>query len=266
MDDNRANKDKTMKRNETYLPLLEEFGSITKFDSPKAILSGPFLPHAKGRYEISKPKYFYCGQDTYWWVDFAKFASAYEGNRLSDYLAENDTWLSVENIKKHSNNNQSSFWTLVIRLHLFLRTQRRFDLSEITPAEDQILEEIGWGNINSIEVPKTLENEGRWETLDKDTYWKIKEASRGMDAIKHIIHAFNPDIIFIFNWDSAKEADAFRDLNAKEDLSKSVAGLLAIYSIAGYNTKVVWCPHPNNLRYKSQNIDGLIDIIHAALA
>lgn len=255
-----------MKRNSVYQPLLTEFGSAARQYSKDLTISGPFLPHALKRYGASKPKYFYCGQDTKGWLEYAKFIKAFEEDRLVDYLAENDKWLSVENIKEHSGNKEGSFWTLVIRLHLFLRTKRLYSLSEISPAEDTIIEEIGWGNLNAIEVPTTLHKQGRWDSLDQNAYWQIKQESRKLDSIKLLIEAFSPDIIFIFNWDYLKESDVFHGLNATEDLSKSVAGLLAIYSISGYDTKIVWCPHPNNLRYKSQNIEGLIQIIASALA
>lgn len=255
-----------VKRNEIYNHVLKEFGSNISDYSENIDISGPFVPHVLKRYETAQPKYFYCGQDTYWWVPYARFITASKTDRLDDYLVENDKWLSLENIKDHSGNKAGSFWTLVIRLHLFLRTQRLYALSEIYSAEDEILQEIGWGNINAVEVPKSLQNEGRWDSLDHDTYWKIKDKSRPLDSMKLLLDAFKPDVVFIFNWDSSKESDVFRGLDATEDLSKSVPGLLAIYSIAGYDTKIVWCPHPNNLRYKSQNIEGLIRLIAAALA
>jgi hypothetical protein len=254
------------KRNQIYKPVLQEFGSRIIAFSEDMDISGPFVPQVLNEYQNSHPKYFYCGQDTYGWVPYAKFINAVKSNQLDVYLEDNDRWFSVENIKEYSGNREGSFWTLVIRLHLFLRTQRLYTLSEISSAEEEILQEIGWGNMNSIEVPKTLQKYGRWESIDQDTYWKIKTASRPLDSIKLLLDSFGPDIIFIFNWNCEKKSDVFRDLNASEDLSKSVPGLLAIYSLSGYHTRVVWCPHPNNLRFKSQNIEGQIRMIASALA
>lgn len=255
-----------MKRNNIYQPLLAEFGSAVRKYSRDIDISGPFLPHVLSQYETSIPKYFYCGQDTCWWIEYSKFINAIESNRLEEYLSENDKWLSADHIKKNSGNKEGSFWTMVVRLHLFLRTNRLYSLSEISPAEDKILEEIGWGSLNAIEVPTTLHKEGRWDSLDQNAYWQIKQESRKLDSIKLLIEAFSPDIIFIFTWDDLKKADAFQGLNVTEDLSKAVGGLLAIYSISGYDTKIVWCPHPNNLRYKAQSIDSLIQVIANALS
>ena len=198
-------------------------------------------------------------------LSYKKFATALKENQTQKYFKENDNWLSLDNIKNHSGNKEGSFWTLVIRLHLYLRTKHLYSLQEISSIEDEMLKEIGWGNINTIEVASSLKKQNKWNSINHDIYWQVKTESQSLDSIKLIIDSFNPDIIFIFNWDSAKEPDVFRGLNAIQDTSKSVAGLLATYSLDRYDTKVVWCPHPNNLRYKSQNINGLIQLIASSL-
>ena len=184
----------------------------------------------------------------------------YENNNIDEYVKENNNWLSTNRIIEYSN-NKSNFWTLIIRLHIYLHTKRLINVNEISEEEINLLEEIGWGNINSIEIPKTLMNEGRWDDLDKNFYQDIKEKSRIFDSLKFIFDIYNPDYLFIFNWDDNKEEDVFNELTPIWNKEEYTHGIISTYTFENYKTKLIWCPHPNNLRYKSMNINELIEII-----
>jgi len=121
-----------------------------------------------------------------------------------------------------------------------------------------LLNEIGWGNINSIVKPSTLKKLKKWDNLDKNIYYDIKEKSRSFDSIKFILDIYEPDFLFIFNWNDEKEEDVFRDLKPIWNESEHKEGLISTYNFKEYKTKIIWCPHPNNLKYKSLSFEDLI--------
>jgi len=246
---------------EIYLELLKEFLNDVKDYKDKVDMSGLFLPHTLSKYSSAKTKYFYCGQDTYEWTNFSKMIKYYENNDITGYLDENNSWPSVDEIIEYSNNKEGNFWTLIIRLHIYLHRKKIINVNTITERDKVLLEEIGWGNINSIEIPKTLQNRELWESLDKDCYWDIKEKSRAFDSIKHIMDLYNPDYIFIFNWAESKEEDVFKGLRPNWNKDEYIEGIISTYCFDDYKTKLIWCLHPNSLRYKSMNINELIEEI-----
>jgi hypothetical protein len=254
-----------LNQKETYLPLLENYLSEVQIYKNKVDLSGVFLPHTLPKYETAKKKYFYCGQDTYWWIPFDKMIQYFENQDISGYIDENNAWPRVEDIIKYSNNKEGNFWTLVIRLHLYLHNREFANINDLSENDIEILQELGWGNINAVEMPRSLENEGRWDALNKDYYWDIKGKSKGFDSIKYILDVFDPDYIFIFNWDNNKEEDVFKGLNPRWNEHEYWDKTISTYNFAEYKAKVIWCPHPNNLRFKSMNIKDLIEEIEIRL-
>ncbi len=77
-------------------------------------------------------------------------------------------------------------------------------------------------------------------------------------AVSNFLDLYHPDYIFIFNWDDNKEQDVFNGLTPKWNEKEFVNGLISTYHFNEYKTKLVWCPHPNNLRWKSMSIDRFI--------
>ena len=139
------------------------------------------------------------------------------------------------------------------------------DINELTEDDERLLEEIGWGNLNSIELPRSLDNQGRWESLNKDYYWDIKEKSRKFDSLKYILDIYDPDYLFIFNWDDGKEEDVFQGLNPLWNKKEYWDKVISTYNFDDYKAKVMWCPHPNRLRWLSMNINELIEEINIRL-
>jgi hypothetical protein len=243
-----------------YISLLKEFYNETK-QYGTIYIPGLFLPNIMNGYSESELKIFYVGQDTYGWTDYGEMLQYFSNADYEGYINENNGWLTENRIIENSNNKSGSFWTLVIRLHLKLHKSDLQNVNEINRKDIHILNDLGWSNLNSIEKPSSLINEGIWDDINQEIYWKIKEASRKFDSIKHVLDIFEPHYLFIFNWDDNKEDDAFDGLkpiwNGKEAIDK----VIATYTFQEYRTKIIWCPHPNNLRYQAMNNDDLINEI-----
>ena len=244
-----------------YLPLLEKFCSEIVQNKNLNDIPEVFVPIAMPNYIDAEKKIFYCGSDTFGWGEMSNLMEFFKDNDLKNYLTENNKWLTPEGIIKHSNNNPASFWGLVIRLHLMIKTKQLKSLSNLTDEDINHLNDIGYGNIYSIEHQKILKKRGVWENIDKYVYDDIKSKSCMFDHLKLILNCFNPDIVFIFTWDESKEEDIFLDLKPEWNEVDFKKGIISTYTIEGYKTKLIWCLHPNRLRFKSMNADELINEI-----
>lgn len=247
-----------------YEKSLNDFCGSVKHYKNQIGIHGIFLPHVLSGYSDAPKKYFYCGQDTYGWFSFDAMIDCYERGRVTDYIEENNSWPTEDDMCEYSQ-NKANFWTLVIRLHIFLNFNEIINVNEISTRQKEVLNQLGWGNLNAIEKPSSLRNQKIWDSIDPEYYWDIKEKSRTFDALKHILDQFDPDYIFIFNWDSGKEADTFKGLNPHWNEDEYIEGVISTYTFDQYKAKVIWCLHPNRLRYKSMNINSLVELIATRL-
>ena len=154
-------------------------------------------------------------------------------------------------------NNAGSFWTMVAKLHLLIRTGRYTeDIMQISAADKVILEEIGYGNINAIEQQTSLSKEGYWEAITSlDGYCQIREAGRPFEKLKSVIEAYHPDFIFIFNWE--ERDDVFEGMDFEWQKVYYKDKLQAVYTLPGYSTKVIWTSHPRRYSYLGTNIEEM---------
>jgi hypothetical protein len=250
------------KQEQIYKPLLEKFCNDVKKYQGKINISGLFLANTMENYENSKNKCFYIGQDTYWWTDFDNMINLCLSGKAHEYINENNKWLTTQRIISQSSNNAGSFWTMVIRLHIYLKTNELVNVNTLNAGQIALLNDLGWGNLNSIEIPKTLQNEERWNGINESDYWDIKTKSGIFDRIKLILDIYHPDTIFIFNWcDDTKTEQVLKDLDLEWNEKTYIQNIIATYKIKGYNTKVIWSSHPNNLKWQGTNINDTIEII-----
>ena len=128
-------------------------------------------------YSKADKKIFYFGRDTYGWKSTSELMKSYSDNNLSNYIEETSKWANDFGFLEYNKNKSSGFWTLALRLHLRLKGfTENLRIGDNLPKEYyNHINDFGWGNTNAIEVPKSLENQGIWETLDKDKYWTVKE-------------------------------------------------------------------------------------------
>lgn len=245
-----------------FKPLLRQFCETTKPIEIDEDFSSVFLPHTMTNYTKANKKIFYFGRDTYGWTPTSELMQAHNNDNHLSYLEETSKWANEFGFLDYNKNKSSGFWTLAMRLHLRLKGfTENLKISDNLPEEyyDHI-NDFGWGNTNAIEVPKSLENQGIWETLDKDKYWAVKEQSKPLDKLIHTIKAYNPDLVFIFNWDCDEKA-FLEGLNYQEQKLDLISNHFLSYHLPDTNTRVIWTVHPTAARWLGYGTDSIIDEI-----
>ena|GEM_PF-2804302 len=221
-----------------------------------------FLPHTMANYETADRQIFYLGRDTNGWGNLSHLFQTYKDN-LWEYPADSSDCLRGFGFLDYNKNNPYGFWTLVCRLHLRLK-----GIEETVPISknlDQkfkhLLSDFGWGNIHSIETKKSLEKRDIWRQLDTQKYNFTKERSKILDKLKHILEVFNPELIFIFNWD-AEEEPYLEGLQIIESEGVDGSGFrIAKYRFEGYRTTLYWTDHPGSIKFKSRRLENFISVL-----
>lgn len=220
----------------------------------KVLPWAPMLPYVYPKYWENEVRLFYIGRDTYGWDlgegGFSDFFSMYDRGDFEGYFEKNNRVLTTKSRLGGWAGFPASFWETINSLHLFIRMNRMPNLRRLTDEETEILDEIGYGNLNSIEIPQTLRKEGYWNDIDKEKYWNIKRASEiFLDKYEWIVDAFNPNVSIITTW-SGDEKKYFRNLEY-EQIGDETEGKLkiAVYKVAQGDKKsiVVWTYHPSYL-------------------
>ena len=155
-------------------------------------------------YGTAALKIFYVGRDTYYWVPNSHrngFLRCVEERRLDDYLRENANTVTPERTLEWANNS-GSFWTLATKLQIYLLTgELPGDVRQLTAEQKHCISQLGYGNMNAIEVRESLANEGTWDDItDVETYHRLKALAHPIECLKPLLEAHHPDVIFIFNW------------------------------------------------------------------
>ena len=245
-----------------FRPLLEDFCKQFRSTGIDAdtIPYGVFVPYLfNTSYYRADNKIFYMGRDTYGWIPFNEMMRLYDDGNIWKYL--NDTTLQVEDEQALSWKNASgAFWPFVLKLHIYIRTGKYVeDLMSLEDDSDErrSLYEIGYGNMNSMELQESLDNEG--VDYDPKIYAKVKELSAPLDRIKHILDAYSPDFIFIFNWVEADEI--FEGLNVTWHEKHYIDDKLAVYTIEDYDTKIIWSSHPRRFSYLGENTESMVRLL-----
>ena len=243
-------------RPEEFKPALKAFGdSISESRADNAVLPWPpMVPHVHPQYWRREPRFFYIGRDTYGWDvgggGFSDFFRFYDGGDLAGYLEKNASALSIEQRMTAWNGCTGSFWQVANLLHLRLRTGRIVDTGALSTDERAILAEMGYGNLNSVELPESLQNEKCWDAIDKDKYRAIKTASeQWLDRYRILTDAFSPDVSFILSW-SGDEAHYFDGLQYERLADKTEGKLkVFVYRVSNGRTDstVIWTYHPSYL-------------------
>ncbi len=240
-----------------FLPLVEDFCyEVEDLGQDSYPDNGLFIPYTFENYQAAPRKIFYVGRDTAGWVKFDEMMYDFRKGDLSNYLEKNSNVVTVlgknqDGTDEHSlrdnwnTNNKWNFWTYCQKLHLYIiKGYTEVDITKLNEEDYQIIEQMGYGNLNSIEHYKTQKDMGGWDKIaDKSKFHQLRLASRKLDRLKHILDAYNPDLIVILNWE--KREDVFEGLQYEWHESYYKDSLQAVYSLEGYNTKILWSNHPN---------------------
>lgn len=251
------------KQIKVYNPLLKQFCDETKDIEIDPSFSSIFLSHAMSEYDNAKRRIFYFGQDTNGWTKKEELFQNFRDNDLNSYISQTGDWINKYGFLDYKNYAPYGFWTLLANLHL--RLKGITEMADIGPSfydndNFELLNDFGYGNTNSIEIPRSLENQGIWKNLDHSKYWLIKERSKIFDKLKHTIEIYNPDLVFIFNW-GCDENKFLEDLEYNIEKIDLINNHFWIVTIADTRTKIIWTVHPSNLRYQGYNVAQLIDTI-----
>lgn len=244
-----------------YAPLIRDFKNLTSnlykklWKNKTADLSGLFIPHVFDDYYNAKTKVFFIGQDTYGWLELEKTYIWSE----KDYLAENNKWPeSVDTTLKWT--NPYTFWNFVNRLQLAFNDEKYDSLQNLSSSQRKILNQVGWGNIYSLEILETIAKYGEEfnQSFDHSVYSDLLKNTQKISKLKNVIDAFHPDYILILAW---KYVDDWylEGLDAQYIANESIDNLLSVYKLNN-GTKVLWTYHPQALCRKKQNLEELIQI------
>ena len=254
------------KQLEIFAPLLNDFYAETKdlsFDNIPSI----FIPHVKHGYHKSERKVFYFGQDTKGWGDTkGDIFNRNEEQSIKEYIDSSSWWLNSSWLWHADNKRILGFWLLVTKLHLRLnKVNERVSINnKLEDKYKEILNDFGWGNIHSIQIPASF-SRVEWSKINKEHYKIIKEKSKKLDSVVHTIKAFNPDLIFIFNWEQYKSVflEEFKmedELEINEKLDH-VNKHFQIIKLKNYNSYIIWTVHPVYLPRIGSSSDKLVEII-----
>lgn len=248
---------------EYFLPLVEDFCKAAEEIGPEGYpRHGLFVPYTFENYHSAQNKIFYIGRDTFGWIKFKEMMEDYKNGLLNEYLDKNSNVVTVQGKNESSSdthslkeewnkNNKWDFLKYSQKLHLYINLGKKdIDITKLTDEEYQVIEEMGYGNLNSIEHDRTLQNikvgtdKTCWEMIqDKVKFRQLRRVSRGLDRIKHILDAYRPDLMIILNWED--RMGIFQGLEVKEIKEYYIEKLRAVYEIPEYGTKVIWSNHPN---------------------
>ena len=236
---------------------LKSFGdAINDCRADNSVLPwGPMLPYVYPCYGMHEQRYFYIGRDTYGWDlgggnGFGDFFEKYDANDLGGYLCKNCEALSAEKRVSGWSGYTGSFWYVVNMLHLRLRYGKIVDIKSLSPEMIEVLNEIGYGNLNSIELPVTLQKQECWDDIDQKKYWKIKGfAEKHIDCYNLIHDVFSPSVSIIMTL-TGNENNYFRDMDYQK-LADETHGKLkvSVYLVnrKGHRSIVIWTYHPHYL-------------------
>lgn len=241
-----------------YLPLLKDFCNKTiPLYENGAYDQGPFIPYVMSNYYDASNKIMYVGRDTYYWESFETLLNAYKGDNLGLYLDANKRCVNVEKMLEWKNNT-GSFWNMVDKLHLLIRTGNYYsDITTIGLEEKSLLEEIGYGNLYSIEILKTILK--RYEDDDYQPpkeYWEICEAAKPFETLKSMIEAYNPDYVFVFSWID-KENDFLKGTDFSFQKEWYEDSFRSVFTSKKYNTKLIWTSHPNRYSFLQTSVEEM---------
>jgi hypothetical protein len=259
---------------EYFLPLVKEFcQTANEIGQAGYPVNGLFVPYTFEKYATAPKKIFYVGRDTYGWVPFADMMNDYNNGELSNYLEKNANVVTVQgketrekyrlSLKESFNYNKTEFWPFCQKLHMYI-TKGLFsvDIQSLIDEDYQVMEQMGYGNLNSIEHDETLKKVPQeapiWYRIDRPKFRQLRQASRNLDKILHILKAYNPDLIIILNGENRD--DVLDGLQIQKVIHCSTIPNIRqdIYTLEGYSTQILWSIHPNSFKFNSTNLEQML--------
>ena len=243
--------------NEYFKPLLKQFiQENNQLCVESGYPWGLFIPYVFPNYKNAPIKIFYVGRDTYYWKEMKVMLESFNKDNLENYFSENASAVDVDKSLVWGNSS-GAFWSFVNKLHLYIRTGQIKDLNNLSDEDMAILKEVGYGNVNCVELNQTLLNNEGWaaEEFNFEKLALLRERSKIFDKISHIIKAYNPDVIVILNW--VYDDYYLDEFDFKWQEKLNIDSIQAVYLSDLTKTKVIWSSHPNRFKFLGENQESM---------
>ena len=153
----------------------------------------PHIPVVGTYYDECAYKIAFVGMETYGWgniMDFIELAERSPKEAVTKY----EGWFNAGGMVKHS--GSGTFWGFIIA---FLERFYNLEPDSLKHLREdgtyhEILSSIIWGNSNAIE---RYEVTAKKRNVGIAEWKKVKEYSKALDSINHIIDAAKPTVIFL---------------------------------------------------------------------
>ncbi len=267
------------RRNEEYVPLIESFKKEVNGLNLQGI-TGPHFPGVGECYEKASYKFAFCGWETYYWNSMQDFMSLdpmeylmgpddCSNNANTSYLSSD---YSLNNYKplEWPSNWHTTFWAFVIK---FLAKFYNADFDKLVNDKDDenlrsILKSFVWGNSNAIE---RYEVSSKWEGAELTSWEAVKNASRKIDDLNHIINSCAPKVVFLV-YSGADEKYIVNEMTLSRifgnhfEQKRNVLKLVnedmnyTYYYLRNSSTHVFHLPHPRWMgQFSGHKIEGYVD-------
>ena len=154
----------------------------------------PHIPVFGETYEKCKYKMVFCGMETYGWGELKNFIQ----NNPDELVTASDYTINELEYLKWRKNDHATFWGFILK---FLSAFYKVDFQDIVNPQKypDLLKSFIWANANSIE---RYEVTACKEGADQSSWLKVKEASKNLDNLNHIINVAKPHVVFILYKDA----------------------------------------------------------------
>lgn len=253
------------KQQQIFEPLLRQFEKASSELPIRKQIAHLFIPTVGPNYFEASRKVFYIGRDSNEW-DVGDLEDYISRNCVDEYLENSTEFINDQGYLHYNKNKSSGFWSAVIRLHLRMKGITDYVKVSLDMPDEykDLLFDFGYGNTNSIEVPKTLMNHGIWNSLDTSQYFQLKSHSRHLDKMIHILDAFDPDMVFIFNWD-CNEAEYLEGLEYEIRKLPHINNKCWGITLHNRRTKIIWTAHPGSMLFEGYTASDMAEELHEYL-
>lgn len=177
---------------EEYAELVKDFAKKVKNLKVDGI-PAPHIPIVGNHYDNCAYKIAFVGMETYGWYNIHEFLNLAK-NKPKEAVTKCEGWFDPKGMIKNS--GKGTFWEFIIKFLERFYNLKEGELKKVKEdgSYHEILSSIIWGNSNSIErYTVTAKRNG----ADFANWKKVKEYSKSLDSINHIIKAAEPRIVII---------------------------------------------------------------------
>ena len=235
---------------------MRQLDGVTGEDYPYGI----FVSHPLKRYGTASPRVFYYGRDTNTWMantakgecgGFDGMMALFRSGKLEEYLRQNN-W-PHDPSEMLAWGDLWTFWPFVVRLHLFLAHDIWVDsVHDIKKNMLPFLEEIGYGNVHSVEVGSGIDK-------SRLGYKGLVKAVEPLDRLKLVLDAYSPDVVVVLTWDW-DDGSFLSDLEYASTPMEIHRGhhRWRTCRFLGYSTRLVCLDHPQAFKFRRADFEGMV--------